>query len=150
MAVNGLLHLNLNVSDIERSKHFYLEVFGLIFIADTSGEIERNDCKVLIKQIVLGWPSSPDLFALSEVAGEPVGPHGMSHFGFVMPDEEVLLILERLEHAGGSIIQSGKRSHDGVEEEFAYVRDLDGYAIELSPQRILYSMDTRALNSLNS
>ena len=32
----GLLHLNLNVSDIERSERFYREALGFVRVADTS------------------------------------------------------------------------------------------------------------------
>jgi catechol 2,3-dioxygenase-like lactoylglutathione lyase family enzyme len=38
----GLLHLNLNVTDIVRSEQFYQQVFGYVRIADTSGEIQRE------------------------------------------------------------------------------------------------------------
>jgi catechol 2,3-dioxygenase-like lactoylglutathione lyase family enzyme len=139
----GLLHLNLNVADIVRSEHFYQQVFGYVRITDTSGEIQRQGTCVLLKQIIMGIPGSSDLLALSELEGDPVGPHGMSHFGIIVENEEVEILIKKVESYGGSILKQGLREENGVKEPFAYVRDPDGYAIEIASQQIIYSMDFR-------
>lgn len=143
-AASGLLHLNLNVRDVARAEHFYTEALGFVRVADTSEEIERKGKRFFLQQIVVGRPGCRDLLALSQAPDAPVGPAGMNHFGVVVADDrEVELILGRATGAGGSIVDSGRRSHEGVEEAYAYVRDPDGYTIEVSTQRIVYSMDSR-------
>jgi catechol 2,3-dioxygenase-like lactoylglutathione lyase family enzyme len=142
----GMLHLNLNVADIVRSEQFYQQVFGYVRIADTSGEIQREGESLFIKQIIMGIPGSDDLLALSELAGEPVGTGGMSHFGIVVDDAEVSAITNRVESAGGTILKQGVREENGIQEPFAYVRDLDGYAIEIASQSIVYAQDFRRKN----
>jgi catechol 2,3-dioxygenase-like lactoylglutathione lyase family enzyme len=92
---------------------------------------------------VKGIPEADDLLALSELAGEPVGTGGMSHFGIVVDDAEVAEITQRVEAAGGSIIEQGVREEDGIQEPFAYIRDPDGYAIEIASQSIVYAQDFR-------
>jgi catechol 2,3-dioxygenase-like lactoylglutathione lyase family enzyme len=139
----GLLHLNLNVSDITRSEYFYKQVFGYVRVVDTSGEIQRNGATVFVKQIIMGIPGADDLLALTELEGEKVGPHGMSHFGIIVDDTEVAVITKRVENAGGTIIEQGVREDNSIQEPFAYVRDLDGYAIEISSQKIVYAQDFR-------
>jgi catechol 2,3-dioxygenase-like lactoylglutathione lyase family enzyme len=139
----GLLHLNLNVADIVRSEQFYQQVFGYVRISDTSGEIQRKGTNMFLKQIIMGIPGADDLLALSELAGEPVGAGGMSHFGIVVDDAEVAEMTKRVVLAGGTIIQHDVREENGVREPFAYVRDPDGYAIEIASQSIVYANDFR-------
>lgn len=139
----GLLHLNLNVADIVRSEQFYQQVFGYVRIVDTSGEIERKGQNLFLKQIIMGIPEADDLLALGELAGEPVGTGEMSHFGVVVDDTEVAELTKRVEAAGGSIIEQGVREEHGIQEPYAYVRDPDGYAIEIASQSIVYAQDFR-------
>ena len=54
-------------------------------------------------------------------------------------DEGVTEIAQRVTALGGTVHQQGRREVAGVAEAFAYVRDPDGYAIELSTQPILYA-----------
>ena len=139
----GLLHLNLHVADIVRSEQFYQQVFGYVRIVDTSGEIQREGESLFVKQIIMGIPGADDLLALTELAGAPVGGGGMSHFGIVVDDAEVAAMTKRVEVAGGTIIEQGVREEDGIKEPFAYVRDPDGYAIEIASQSIVYAQDFR-------
>lgn len=139
----GLLHLNLNVSDVGRAERFYTEALGFVRVADTSEEVEYRGRRLFLKQVVLGRPDACDLLALSEAEGAPVGGGGMNHFGLVVPDDEVERIVARVVVAGGKVLKSGLRSHGSVDEAFAYIQDPDGYAIEVCSQRILYSMDGR-------
>ena len=39
----GLLHINLNVSNLERSIRFYCEGLGLLLVSDSSETIDRGD-----------------------------------------------------------------------------------------------------------
>jgi lactoylglutathione lyase len=139
----GLLHLNLNVADIDRSQHFYQQVFGYVRIVDTSGEIQRDGQNLFMKQVILGIPGAEDLLALSELEGEPVGEGGMSHFGIIVEDDEVEALIKQVVACGGTILKHGVREENGVKEPFAYVRDPDGYAIEIASQSIVYAADFR-------
>ncbi len=139
----GLLHLNLNVADIVRSEHFYQQVFGYVRIVDTSGEIQREGQNLFVKQIILGIPGADDLLALSELTGATVGTGGMSHFGIVVEDAEVEALTKKVVACGGTILEYGVREENGVAEPFAYVRDPDGYAIEVASQSIVYAQDFR-------
>jgi mycothiol synthase len=139
----GLLHLNLNVTDIVRSEHFYQQVFGYVRIVDTSGEIQRDGQNLFVKQIILGIPGANDLLALSELTGATVGTGGMSHFGIIVEDAEVEALAKKVVACGGIILEHGVREENGVVEPFAYVRDPDGYAIEIASQSIVYAQDFR-------
>jgi catechol 2,3-dioxygenase-like lactoylglutathione lyase family enzyme len=139
----GLLHLNLNVADIDRSEQFYQQVFGYIRIADLSGEISRRGQNLFLKQIIMGIPEANDLLALTELEGEPIGPNGMSHFGIVVEDDEVEALTATVESCGGTVIEKGVREESGIKEPFAYIRDPDGYAIEIASQSIVYAQDFR-------
>lgn len=141
----GLLHLNLNVSDIERSERFYCEALGFMRIADTSEEVEYRGRRFFLKQIVVGHPEARDLLALSQAEGAPMGGGGMNHFGAVVADGDVEAIAARVEAAGGKLLKVGRRQHNGVDEAFAYIQDPDGYDVELCSQGIVYAMDPRSV-----
>jgi len=82
----------------------------------------------------------PYMAAWTRACSSSARPEGRNHLGLVLTsDESCALILARIEGYGGSIQKRGTRAAGGVSEEFAYVRDPDGYAIELSTQAILYS-----------
>lgn len=86
---------------------------------------------------------SADFLALSEVVDAPVGTHGVSHFGLVVENAEVEAVTKKVESYGGTIIEKGLCEDNGVKESFAYVRDPDGYAIEIFSQQIVFSIDFR-------
>jgi catechol 2,3-dioxygenase-like lactoylglutathione lyase family enzyme len=118
-------------------------VFGYVRIVDTSGEIQRDGQNLFIKQIILGIPGAADLLALTELEGEPVGKGGMSHFGIIVEDDEVEALTKKVVACGGTILEHDVREENGIREPFAYVRDPDGYAIEIASQSIVYAADFR-------
>jgi catechol 2,3-dioxygenase-like lactoylglutathione lyase family enzyme len=67
----GLAHLNLNVTDIERSTRFYRELFGLELLHDYQGPMGKHPWG---RQVALSTPGADDVLALSQVPGEPIGP----------------------------------------------------------------------------
>jgi lactoylglutathione lyase len=115
----GLNHINLNVSDVQRSLRFYQEAFGL--------EVKFWEGR---RMVFLGSPGARDLITLCEVEkGEPIGTGGVSHFGFGLAgtndlDESVA----QVERAGGKLLSRGEHA-PGV--PFAYFADPDGYVIEI-------------------
>jgi lactoylglutathione lyase len=115
----GLNHINLNVSDIQRSLKFYRDAFGL--------EVKFWEGR---RMVFLGSPGARDLITLCQVdEGEPVGSGGVSHFGFALGRKEQLdESVEQIERAGGKLLSRGEHA-PGV--PYAYFADPDGYVIEI-------------------
>jgi catechol 2,3-dioxygenase-like lactoylglutathione lyase family enzyme len=137
----GLRHLNLNVSQLERSVAFYTSCFGLTEIERFEEQaVDKHGRPQRLRQAVLASPRTRDLLALSEWEEAPVGAGGLDHFGFVLEsDAELPRLLDLVRESGGSIGRTGTREYRGCSEAFAYVNDPDGYAIELATQAALYS-----------
>lgn len=114
----GLTHLHLFVADLDRSLRFYKEVFGL-------QEMFREGPKM----VFLRPPNSSDTITLNEVP-EKAGPgNGIDHFGFRLVDKAKLdVAISEVERAGGQLVERGEHAPGAP---FAYVRDPDGYLIEL-------------------
>ena len=115
----GLNHINLNVSDIQRSLQFYQEAFGL--------ELRFWEGQ---RMVFLGSPGAHDLITLCEVGtGEAIGPRGVSHFGFALGAADQLDEgVRQVERAGGKLLSRGEHA-PGV--PYAYFADPDGYVIEI-------------------
>lgn len=118
---SGLYHLHLVVRDLERSLAFYRDVFGL--------EEQFRDGP---KMVFLRTPGARDLITLNEdpAEAEQAGRSGgIGHFGFKLADESDLdAAIQEVVRAGGALI---RRSAPGEGRRYAYVRDPDGYVIEL-------------------
>ncbi len=113
-----LNHINLNVSDIDRSARFYQEAFGLE-VAFWEGR----------KMVFLNSPGANDTITLCQAgSGEPVGTGGLSHFGFSMGSGNLDEAIEQVKRAGGKLLSRGKH---GGRFPYAYLADPDGYVIEL-------------------
>jgi len=114
----GIHHVNLNVHDVPRSLKFYQEAFGL--------EIDFWEGN---QMVFLRSPGVSDMLTLCQAPpGAPVGPGGVSHFGFRVSNAEFDEAVAQIERAGGKLKSRGK--HGGV-DPFAYFEDPDGYVIEL-------------------
>ena len=114
---HGLSHVALSVSDPERSLAFYRDVFGV-------REYFRDDFTIQ----VLG-PGRYDIIAFERRNNGVGAEGGIIHFGFrlVSPkdiDEAVSQVLA----AGGTLSSRGEFA-PGL--PYAFVRDPDGYEIEL-------------------
>jgi catechol 2,3-dioxygenase-like lactoylglutathione lyase family enzyme len=134
----GLIHVNLNVADLERSVAFYQAAFGFDLVERSEETIERDGARVLVRQAILTTPGAGDLLALTQADGFPVGPGGLNHLGLVLPtDVAVDAAIDAALRAGGSLVRRGERDGNGAHEVYAYVRDPDGYAVEVSTQAVL-------------
>ena len=117
----GLYHLHLIVRDLDRSLAFYRDVFGL-------EERFRDGPKMAF----LSTPGAADLITLNEdpaliaTAGQN---GGVGHFGFQLaPGEDLDAAIADVVRAGGALV---RRSGPEERRSYAYVRDPDGYLIEL-------------------
>jgi catechol 2,3-dioxygenase-like lactoylglutathione lyase family enzyme len=119
----GLTHIHLMVRDLERSLTFYKCVFGL-------EERFREGSHM----VFLNTPASQDLITLNEDPKEAAAAGvngGVNHFGFRLTEMSGLdAAITEVEAAGGTLIRRGEHA-PGV--PFAYIRDPDGYVIELLP-----------------
>lgn len=120
----GIRHVHLLVAEHDRAIAFYREVFGM--------EERFRDGPI----VFLGTPGGGDSLALhlatTDEERERVGRQGgWEHFGIHMPDRSadgVDAAVERVKTAGGRLLDRGEHA-PGV--HYAYVADLDGYAIEI-------------------
>jgi lactoylglutathione lyase len=137
----GLSHINLNVSDIERSARFYQEVFGLELLTDYTGPMGTHPYG---RQMIFSTPGCADVIALSQVAGVPVGGGGLSHWGLNLErDDDVDAAIAQVLRAGGKLRSRDEYEFEGIRERHAYVEDPDGYVIELNAQRVQLSRKGR-------
>lgn len=114
-----LSHVHLKVSDLERSIRFYESAFGLKH--EYSDEM---DGVVLAFLVVAG---SKDVLTLQGGGGGPAGEMGgFEHFGFQVPAQLEDTIAAVGQHGGAFVEYAGWEP-----EHVAYVRDPDGYVIEI-------------------
>ena len=113
LKVKGLSHVQINVSDMERSLRFYRDALGLV-VRTRTGPF-----------VLLASPHSGDFVSLSESA--PVGAPGLGHFGLHLEADDIQTAIEALEAAGGKLV-SGDQYPDFPS---ARVADPDGYVIEI-------------------
>lgn len=119
----GLTHIHLVVRDLDRSLAFYKRVFGL--------EERFREGRGMV---FLNTPTSQDLITLNEDPDEAqmAGVNGgVNHFGFrLTKGSDLDAAVAEVEAAGGTLVKRGEHA-PGV--AFVYIRDPDGYLIELLP-----------------
>ena len=122
VTTRGLTHIHLMVRDLDRALAFYTRVFGL--------EERFREGRHMV---FLGTPGGGDLITLNEDprGSEVAGVNGgIDHFGFRLATGDFAAAIDEIEAAGGRLIKRGEHT-PGV--PFAYVKDPDGYTIELLP-----------------
>jgi lactoylglutathione lyase len=112
-----LYHINLNVTDIERSVHFYKQAFGLV-----------EDFREGPRMVFLSPDGGDDVVTLHQT--DPVGPRGVAHFGFQIAGGNLDDAVAAVVAAGGKFLSKGRHAPGVL---YAYIADPDGYVIELSP-----------------
>jgi catechol 2,3-dioxygenase-like lactoylglutathione lyase family enzyme len=114
---HGLSHVALLVADPERSLAFYRSVFGV-------REYFRDDLTIQ----ALG-PGRYDVIAFERRNGSVGTPGGILHFGFrLIRPEDIDAAVAAVAAAGGTITSRGEF---GPGLPYAFVRDPDGYEIEI-------------------
>ena len=116
----GIRHVHLLVADLDRSIRFYGDAFGM------QEKLRDGDDLVF-----LNTPGTHDSLALHLVHGdERVGASGgYEHFGITVVDRTSLdEAIAAVEAAGGTLVDRGQHPSGAP---YAYVRDPDGYVIEI-------------------
>lgn len=111
--ITGINHINLSVSDIDRSFHFYREIVGL-----------KPICK---------WPQGAYFFAGNDwfclnVTNERIvkSSQGYTHYGFTVSKDNFDEAVARLTKAGVAPFKENKS-----EGESFYFLDPDGHLLEI-------------------
>jgi catechol 2,3-dioxygenase-like lactoylglutathione lyase family enzyme len=114
---HGLTHISLAVRDPERSLRFYSQVFGV-------REYYRDETSIQVQ-----GPGPHDILAFERKARAAGSPGGIEHFGFrLLRPEDIDAAVKEVERAGGSLLRRGQFAPGSP---YAYVRDPDGYEIEI-------------------
>jgi catechol 2,3-dioxygenase-like lactoylglutathione lyase family enzyme len=115
----GLTHVHLIVTDLDRSLRFYTGVFGMV-------EQFRDGPKM----VFLRTPGSHDSITLNEQPGnDRIGRSGIDHIGFRLVDRTDLdAAIQEVIEGGGRLVERGEHQPGAP---YAYVADPDGYLIEL-------------------
>jgi catechol 2,3-dioxygenase-like lactoylglutathione lyase family enzyme len=114
---HGLTHIALAVRDPERSLEFYSAVFGVREYYRDANSIQ-----------VLG-PGAHDVIAFERRPDTAGTAGGIIHFGFRLTrPEDIEIAVETVQHAGGTVTSRGEFAAGCP---FAFVRDPDGYEIEI-------------------
>jgi len=117
IATHGLTHLALSVKDPDRSLRFYASVFGVREYFRDGNTIQ-----------VMG-PGPHDVIAFERRPADAGVPGGIIHFGFRLTrPEDIGAAVDAVEKAGGTL---SSRGEFGPGLPFAFVRDPDGYEIEI-------------------
>jgi catechol 2,3-dioxygenase-like lactoylglutathione lyase family enzyme len=121
----GLNHVNLVVTDVDRSRAFYENALGFEFVKTDSGIT------------FLTTPGAHDLLALQRSGGDldrlsgkvrsPGEMGGVDHIGFAVDPSAMDQLIEAVERSGGSLLMS---LGEGAERT-AFVADPDGYVLQL-------------------
>jgi catechol 2,3-dioxygenase-like lactoylglutathione lyase family enzyme len=114
---HGLTHIALAVKDPQRSLEFYRRVFGV-------EEYYRDTTTIQVR-----GPGPHDVLAFERAPASAGAAGGIIHFGFRLtrPDD-IGAAVDAVEAAGGSVTSQGEFA-PGV--PYAFVRDPDGYEIEI-------------------
>jgi catechol 2,3-dioxygenase-like lactoylglutathione lyase family enzyme len=114
---HGLSHVALSVADPDRSLAFYQSVFGV-------REYFRSESTIQ----VLG-PGPHDVLAFERRPAEAGVAGGIIHFGFRLTrPEDIDAAVAAVQSAGGILTSRGEFA-PGL--PYAFVRDPDGYEIEI-------------------
>jgi catechol 2,3-dioxygenase-like lactoylglutathione lyase family enzyme len=114
---HGLSHIALSVLDPERSLRFYRSVFGV-------REYFRDETTIQ----VMG-PDPHEVIALEKRPASAGTADGIIHLGFrLTKPEDIGAAIAAVEAAGGTLSSQGSF---GVGLPYAFVRDPDGYEIEI-------------------
>jgi catechol 2,3-dioxygenase-like lactoylglutathione lyase family enzyme len=113
----GLTHVALAVLDPARAFEFYRRVFGMVAVYEQPDFIQAQT------------PGARDVLVLERSTKSIGRSGGIAHFGFRLTDPlDIDAAVAAVRAAGGTVVERG----DFVPgEPYAFVRDLDGYLLEI-------------------
>jgi predicted enzyme related to lactoylglutathione lyase len=114
----GLTHLAIAVSDLNRTKKFYEQVFDM--------QIMYHEDRF----IQLTTPGCNDIIVFEEKKDRQIGQTGgIAHFGFRLKrPTDIEDILNKVIQAGGTVIHKGEFVPGSP---YVFFKDPDGYEIEV-------------------
>src|SRR4051812_41748706 len=115
-------NIAIYVSDLERSERFYVDVIGL--------EVTNRIGTPAVREVIVGSPTSGSRLMLAKEtdASGPVAPNGIWKV-FVETDDAQAL-FDRAVAAGAEAVE-GPKHLEQFKVTIAFVRDPDGYLLEL-------------------
>ncbi len=120
MKTTGLYHVQIDVSDMERSLAFYTGLLGMEEAFRAGGNL-----------VFLRTPGSNDLLTLHPVDGaidQEAG--GLQHIGFSISPEDHEAAVAEAKAFGAEVVDISEPARD--RRPYVYIKDPDGYVIELS------------------
>jgi len=114
----GLTHLAVAVNDVERTLHFYRDVFDMQAMYHRPGFVQ------------LTTPGCNDIIVFEERKDRPIGDTGgIVHFGFRLKNPtDIDEMINKIITAGGTIIDTGEFVPGSP---YVFFKDPDGYEIEV-------------------
>ncbi|MGV9328602.1 VOC family protein [Streptosporangium sandarakinum] len=120
-------HIGLNVSDLDRSRDFYVKVFGFEIVNESDREDRRFALLGFDGALVLTlWQQSEGRFA--------TGLPGLHHLSFQVPDIEAVRRAESVvRELGATLHHDGVVPHgEGASSGGIFFEDPDGIRLEIS------------------
>ena len=114
----GLTHLAVAVNDVERTLHFYRDVFDMQAMYHRPGFVQ------------LTTPGCNDIIVFEERKDRPIGDTGgIVHFGFRLKNPtDIDEMINKIITAGGTIIDTGEFVPGSP---YVFFKDPDGYEVEV-------------------
>ncbi|GAA3428209.1 VOC family protein [Streptosporangium sandarakinum] len=119
-------HIGLNVSDLDRSRDFYVKIFGFEIVSESGREDRRFALLGLDGALVLTlWQQSEGRFA--------TGLPGLHHLSFQVPDIEAVRRAESVvRELGATLHHDGVVPHgEGASSGGIFFEDPDGIRLEI-------------------
>ena len=118
MKTQRLNHLQIAVSDLERSLAFYKGLFGM-----------QERFRAGPDMVFLGSPGADDIFTLRRV-DEPLDTSagGLQHFGFTVDANGHAAAVDEARAFGAEILDVGEHGGGVL---YAYLKDPHGYVTEI-------------------
>ena len=116
----GILHFSLPVSDIERSKNFFMDLLG---------------CELVTESPIMVFLKSGDDYFVLVKSMTPIDPNAPGdvrvHHAFMVDHDKYDAALETVKQNGNDIIRDEYRATGAFTGRQFYFHDPDGNAIEI-------------------